>query len=211
MSRVSVFIDGFNLYHSMMSDRELRKSKWLDLSRMANSIVSKGQTLTGIYYFTAYTPWDQAKRDRHKTYIRALEHSGVEVILGVFRLKPRKIKVRIEQRREVDLELRYNSFEEKRTDVNIAISLLKLAVSDHYDEAFIVSGDSDLVPAISEVITSYGKTVRIVIPPRQKAKELCSVATSRKKLQRLHFQKNQFPLTITPPKGPLIECPREWR
>ena len=210
MTRVAFFVDGFNLYHSMMSDSDLRKAKWLDLSKLASSLISGGQSVSGIYYFTAYTPWDQAKQRRHKTYVRALENAGVNVVLGVFRLKPRRINVRIEQRREVDLQLTYNSYEEKRTDVNIALYLHKLAFNDVYDEAFVISGDSDLVPAVIEVKDTFKKSVRVILPPRQKAKELCNAANSKKKLQRLHFHKNQFPLSITPAKGPLIECPQEW-
>ncbi len=72
MTRVAFFIDGFNLYHAMIGDAELLKTKWLDLSKLGQSLLSRDQELVGVYYFTAYPPWDANKQKRHMTYERSL-------------------------------------------------------------------------------------------------------------------------------------------
>ena len=45
----------------------------------------------------------------------------------------------------------WNSPEEKQTDVNLALWLVREAFRSKYDEAFLVTQDSDLVPAVSLV------------------------------------------------------------
>jgi uncharacterized LabA/DUF88 family protein len=42
-------------------------------------------------------------------------------------------------------------YEEKETDVNIAISMIKDAAQDVYDTAILVSGDTDLRPVVATV------------------------------------------------------------
>lgn len=212
MSRVAFLIDGFNLYHSMMSDPRLRKCKWLNLRRLAESLVTKSQQIVSVNYFTAFAPWDSQKVAKHRTYVRALERAGVVTVLGEFRKRRQEISALLDRRRETRILLSNNTYEEKRTDVNIALHLFRLAVENKYDEAMIVSADSDLAPAIDLVRRApYNKFVRIIVPPNQLAKELCQAAGQRTKLGEHHFQSSMFPLIITPPKGPVIECPAEWR
>jgi len=49
-------------------------------------------------------------------------------------------------------------FHEKGVDIQIAVNLLKGAYKNKYDSAYLVSSDSDLIPAIKEV-KSLGKKV----------------------------------------------------
>lgn len=42
----------------------------------------------------------------------------------------------------------FKSYEEKQTDVNIGIYLIKEAFEDNYDTAILVTNDTDLIPAI---------------------------------------------------------------
>jgi len=42
----------------------------------------------------------------------------------------------------------YTSHEEKQTDVNIGIYLIKEAFENSYDTAILVTNDTDLIPAI---------------------------------------------------------------
>jgi uncharacterized LabA/DUF88 family protein len=46
---------------------------------------------------------------------------------------------------------RWIGYEEKETDVSIAVTLVEDAVQDSYDTAFLISGDSDLRPAVAAV------------------------------------------------------------
>ena len=99
-------------------------------------------TLEKVILFTAFATWDPGKVARHKLFIRANESVGVEVVYGEFKRKDKHCRV---------CKGKYQTFEEKQTDVNIALSLFRLAVTDQYDRAVIVSGDTDLIPSIKAV------------------------------------------------------------
>jgi uncharacterized LabA/DUF88 family protein len=45
----------------------------------------------------------------------------------------------------------YQAHEEKKTDINIAITLLADGVADKFDTALILSGDSDLAPVTTKL------------------------------------------------------------
>jgi hypothetical protein len=82
-SRVSFYIDGFNLYHAIdeLGDATL---KWLDLRSLCFSFLRPHNVLGRLAYFTALNRWNASKRERHLDYIKALEATGVEVIRGSF-------------------------------------------------------------------------------------------------------------------------------
>jgi len=122
VNRVIAFVDGFNLYHSLQENPAYSKYKWLDIRKLLESYVSPKE-LKEIYYFTALVHWKPDKVNRHKIFIRALEQTGVNVVYGEFRKKDRYCSRCKEY---------YPTFEEKQTDVNIAIHLFRLAIEDRY-------------------------------------------------------------------------------
>ncbi|MGH9861489.1 MAG: NYN domain-containing protein [Candidatus Acidiferrales bacterium] len=90
--------------------------------------------------------------------IRANESAGVRVVFG--KLKRRDVRCRL-------CGGVFTKPEEKQTDVNIAIELLRLAVADRYDKAILISGDTDLLPAVKAVQTTFpGKQIGVVLPIR---------------------------------------------
>ncbi|WP_205736237.1 NYN domain-containing protein [Acidiferrobacter sp. SPIII_3] len=78
MSRVTVYIDGFNLYFNLyfgLRSRGLRKYYWLDLVALARALLKPGQTLQGVHYFTSRiraNGRNLADRQRQTTYLEAL-------------------------------------------------------------------------------------------------------------------------------------------
>ncbi len=98
-----------------------------------------GTPFQGVEYFTTLATWDPAKVARHRLFIKANEAEGVRITYGEFKRKQRKCPER---------KSLIKTFEEKQTDVNIAIRLFELAAQDRYDNAIIVSGDTDLIPAV---------------------------------------------------------------
>src|SRR5206468_10976805 len=98
-NRTTFIVDGFNLYYSVEdAARQLglgsRGTKWLDLRKLCASylhVIGGGATLQTIYYFSALAKHlEAAKPDvtlRHKTYVRALESTGVIVQLSRFKAK----------------------------------------------------------------------------------------------------------------------------
>tara|TARA_B110000093_G_C12861489_1_gene363644 strand:- start:94 stop:741 length:648 start_codon:yes stop_codon:yes gene_type:complete len=169
--KVSFLIDGFNLYHSIEDVRKKRriKARWLDVKTLLRTFFTdpdfkklseERPSFNGIYYFTALRNHVAEKKPqsiaRHQRYIKALENTGVEVIYGGF--KPRTIKCK-------KCGDNFTKYEEKKTDVAIATKLLELAHKSHSDVYVIVSGDTDLIPAIETARIIDSKVKIVVIFP----------------------------------------------
>lgn len=206
MNRVIFLIDGFNLYHSLID--ELNKFppryKWLDLSKLANCFITKKDLIVDILYFTAYAVWNEQKVARHKRYIRALESRKVKTILGNYRPVKKKCRGSC---KEV-----YSTYEEKQTDVNIAITLFELACKDAFDIANIVSADSDLSPAIKLVKRDFPqKRVNVIFPKRRYSESLRQIADSRIHIKEHHIKSSLFSDHVTVDKDVVLGCPDEWK
>lgn len=93
LSGCTCYIDGFNIYHaidnlSRAQAGALNHLKWLDLLKvMAEFTDPAAHRVVGVNYFTAYPTWNLDRESRHKEYVKALEHTGVKVILGQFKQK----------------------------------------------------------------------------------------------------------------------------
>lgn len=203
MKNVSIFIDGFNIYYAI-NNKRLKKYKWLDLNNLTHHFISKNtQQIKDIYYFTALAKWSQKKVDKHNVYLRALRKSNVKIIKGEFRKKDKFC---------FHCKKTTKTYEEKETDVNIAIKLVSLAFKNQYDTAMILSGDSDLCPAIKEVKKYFPeKDIILIIPPFRKAEMLKRVADRHIKLTEPLLRQYQFPDKIICKSGSIIHKPDDWK
>jgi uncharacterized LabA/DUF88 family protein len=201
MRRAMFFVDGFNLYHAIAAKAQFRKYKWLNLRQLCSSILSSQEQLIKIFFFTAYYPGDAGRRQRHQTYIRALELHDVEIVIGEFKRKDKYCQ---------HCKKTFTGYEEKQTDVNIAIELFRQAVQDTYDTAFILSGDSDLVPALRAVKKTFpNKTLKLVLPPERQSESMKQEVAWFMRMKERHLAKNQFPAAIEK-NSVRIEKPKEW-
>ena len=202
MNRITFFIDGFNLYHALQNNQHYHKYKWLNLEKLANCYVTKKEKIRSIYYFTALTTWSQSKMKRHKKFIKALELQNINIVYGEFRKKDKFCPL---------CKRAYTTFEEKQTDVNIAINLFKLAIQDHYDTAIIISGDSDLIPSIKAVKTTFpNKKVGIVIPIGRRAELLKQICDFHIKMKEKHLKTSLFERQIDLGNNKKLISPSEW-
>lgn len=101
------------------------------------------------------------------------------------------------------------TYEEKKTDVNIACEMLADAYEDRLDIAFLVSGDSDLVPPVKKVIAK-GKAVIVASPPKRKSQELNQTATGTFNINTKRLKMCLLPTEITTKKSK-ITMPKAWR
>lgn len=201
--RVAAFIDGFNLYHAL-NDLNKPHLKWLDLRKLCGHFAPKpDNTITGIYYFSAYATWKSpGVVARHRAYVSALTATGVEVILGSFKEK---------QMRCPNCGGTYKSHEEKQTDVNLALYLVKKA--DTYDRALLVSGDSDFSSTV-ELIRIIPKDVRIISPQgRKHSFDLVRAAGGKehcRQLRELQIEHALLPREIKDQDGRDVIRPHEY-
>lgn len=185
MIRVSFFVDGFNVYHSIAEYKATRHLKWFDLSRFCNSTLSARESLKELVFFTSFYPGDEDKKKRHQLYNRALELTGVRVVLGEFKRRDRYCK---------NCGQTYVGYEEKRTDVNIAVEMFRGAVNDMFDKAVLISGDSDLIPAIQAVRSCFpDKILKVILPYKRESTSLIQIADLHMRMKVRHLEENQFP------------------
>ncbi len=202
--RVIVYIDGYNLYYGLRESYG-SKYKWLDLQALATSILRPNMELVAVKYFTAITKSKDASKQRQEIYLKALQlhNDKVEVYLGRFLSKMKTCR---------SCNVAYRTFEEKKTDVNIACHILNDAYQDKFDCCYVISGDSDLVPPL-ELIKQYhpNKASLIAHPPKRKSTELCNIANGWFSLNKQKFIQSQLPKELVTPQGAIIRKPDEWK
>jgi 6-hydroxy-3-succinoylpyridine 3-monooxygenase len=205
--RTIVYIDGFNFYYGAVRGTAF---KWLDMEGCFRKL-RPGDDIRRIWYFTALV--EGSKLSRQQTYLRALATCPlVQVILGKFKLKQVKCGVtgcNYSGSRVFDMP------EEKRTDVNIALQLVDDAFHDRADQFVLVSGDSDLVPALEMIKAQWPKKQLIVYVPsrhplRGAAVELRNAADKHKTFPQALLKVSQFPAILSDGRGGTIRKPTGW-
>lgn len=196
-TRVACFVDGFNFYHAVDA---LAKDhlKWVNLWGLMRAFIQPDrQELSAVYYFSAIAEYRANKAARHKKYLSVLKEAGVTPILGSFKAK------KLECQR---CGYSWTGHEEKQTDVNIAIWIVQEAFRNNYDEAFLVSRDSDLVPALRFIREMpRGRRIKIIAPPGLRhSKELAKYADKLATIKEIHLERNLFPETVAREDGSVV-------
>ncbi|MBA4172680.1 MAG: NYN domain-containing protein [Hyphomicrobium sp.] len=166
--RIIAYIDGFNLYHAIddIGKPDPRRPasatarrphlKWLNLWTLCESFARQGEVLEGVNYFSAFATWREAHK-RHIEYVKALEHAGVNCIMGHFKSKAQKCR---------NCGATWTQHEEKETDVHIASRIVFDAFEERYDRMILITADSDLAPALNLVKYKFPmKQIFVVAPP----------------------------------------------
>ena len=158
MERVYAFIDGFNLYHAI-DELNCPHLKWLDLWALAERFVSKRtQRLERVFLFSSHTTWKPGSYRRQRIFFKAVAAKGVEIQLGRFQKGTSECRA---------CGRKWETHEEKQTDVNLASFLIAYAGAKGYDRAILISQDSDFSLPV-ELVEKLGKPVRVVLPPNRR-------------------------------------------
>lgn len=174
----------------------------MNIRALCEAFLSRRERLTQVVYFTALATWDQAKVQRHGKLIAALKATDVEIVMGRFKQK---------ERRCVRCGRLYPSVEEKMTDVNIATRLLRDAVRNDFDAAFLMSGDADLIPALRTVRELFPNKELVVVFPFNRVTEALKSEASRYMRTKVdHLERHRFPRVVRGAVGQEIVCPPEW-
>lgn len=185
VDRMMVYIDGFNLYHGM-HDEFGRSTLWLDVVALAETF-RPTQRLVGVKYFTAPVLDNPGAQSRQAHYVDALTARYPQQFRAVMGRYQRKTITCFGCGRQ------HTHYEEKETDVNIAVTLVADAARHEMDTAIIVSGDSDLAPAV-RAAGSIGAHLFIAaaFPPNRVSQQLrrlmpASFSIDRKKIKQLQL------------------------
>ncbi len=210
--RSIVYIDGFNLYYGAMKDSSC---KWLNLQTYFERL-RQDDDIQKIWYFTALV--SGAAASRQQPYLEALSTlSKVEIKYGLFKDKTDKTqKCKVTSCTLPSSQKKYKVPEEKGTDVNIALQMLDDAYQGLCDRIILVSGDSDLVPAI-ELIKKRHTKIKISVyipatnPKRGAATELRNSADNDHTLAPNNLMvQSQFPVNVIISSTRIITKPSTW-
>jgi len=146
-----VYIDGYNLYYGRLKSTPF---KWLDLYVLFQNILkiqNPASSITKIKYFTAPTKANFSSHGHdsvkaQNSYHRALKHiygDKIDIVMGYHTVEkgyPLRYQKPINKNNRVEIW----KFEEKQTDVNIALHMYRDAVNNQCTQQILVSNDSDL-------------------------------------------------------------------
>lgn len=151
MANAAVFIDGSNIYHRLKGAARRLPGRYslLDFPvRQFSEWLVKPDTLIAVRYYIGALKqhrderWQKLYADQQRL-IGKLQQQGVDMVFGQFIQHPDK------------------SVHEKGVDVRIAVEMIRYARNNTYEVAYLLSSDTDLVPAVEEV-QSLGNTVQFV-------------------------------------------------
>ena len=142
--RALVFIDGSNFYYKLKeltaAKAETLKLLEFNYRTFTEKLVKDHTLIETRYYIGAIKKQNGPTKEKsEKMYanqqrlIAKLQQQNIPVILGNLIQHPDK------------------SFHEKGVDIRIAVEMIRFAIENRYDTAYLLSSDTDLVPAVEEV------------------------------------------------------------
>ena len=222
-----VYIDGFNLYHSLKDT----PYKWLNIEALISSVLDSSlNNIIKIKYFTANAPFSESAQ-RQDLYLRVMDTlKSVEIIYGKF--KKRHIKIRknyveklsivkgdFKKLKNIKSILRENivqfpKHEEKETDVNIATHIIYDCCKENIDSIVLLSNDTDLKLPLWFARKKLKKKVVVITPTENKKSSIVSMR-AHQDLQKIsnktlsltenHLKDSQFPDVVNG-----MSKPKSW-
>ncbi len=222
MKKISVFIDGYNLYHAVCA---LKKPhlKWVNPREFCRFFIqNNSEVIERVKFFTA-PPIHKSDdvQARYHAFTSALKAHDIEVIEGNFKRK-------LITYRHDGKEFTRTTHEEKESDVNLSLAILEDAYEKISNKLIVVTNDSDIAPAI-RLARKKNKELKIsvITPPLVKTKkanydllDACG-NINRNRYGQTYFktvmikefmlEKSIMPETITLENGNQVLMPKEYR
>ena len=210
--RSLIYIDGFNFYYGLLHDRP--DLKWLNYQRLAE-LLRPDDDLLQVNLFTALVDADRhqsEKRDRQKRLFHALGvQSRMKLVFGKFAQRERECLVYSCPHRQ-----KFWALEEKQTDVNIALSMVRDVSLLKPQVMVLISGDIDLLPALEEV-KRLDRSIHLAIylPAtdqefKHRRKDEFGKFGLVKPIPEKFLRQAQFPAKVDNGKGTIFERPAAW-
>lgn len=202
MQRVSFYIDGYNFYRGLR-DKKWQRFYWLDMVIFCSQFLKSHQQLVEVNYFTAI-PKDKRKQERFDCFLTANRlNPKFTLLLGKFMEKTIPVGEKL-----------IRTYEEKQTDVHIAVKMIRDVVLDKCDCSILVSADSDLTPPI-DFLHEYKPSHRVYVyfPPNRFSYDLKQRGNAVVHLQNhpMKFSAALLPDSIDLPNGHTINRPAKWK
>lgn len=226
--RAIFYIDGFNFYY--LRTKQQPQFKWLNLKLLADQIVSTGTSVVAVKYYTASVSGkiDPDAPRRQQALFSALSTlPEVNIFKGRFLYSEKWAGLVHPPQAKPDGYIwntpppevvKVRKSEEKGSDVNLGVHLVRDAFIDAFDIAYVLTNDTDLVEPLRIVKEEIGKKVCIVAPCRPVAKKgavipipapsLLAVSSFVHYVDDKELLASQFPNSVyRPGKKPVIKPP----
>ena len=211
-NRVAFVVDGFNLYHSLRrasAGSNPVPARWLDIRSLCEDhlyVIGRGATLSSIHYFSAIARHLEARNPgvvaRHDNYVDAIRGSGIVAELA--RFLPKDIFC-------PNCRTKFVKHEEKQTDVALGVKVLELALSGEIETIVIVSGDSDLIPAIRTTRRLFPSVeIWMGFPAGNGGKQLRKATHGAFTFSAAQYASHQLPNPVVLGSGRTIHKPNKW-
>lgn len=189
-----------------MKEKKWQRYYWLNIRDLSLKLLKPNQILKGVKYFTSRvssTPNDPDKATRQNEILEAIETlTDTKIFYGHYLTNSVKC---------FNCKKIWTAPDEKMTDVNIATELLIDAFQDKFDVAILISGDSDLAPAIQSIKKIFkNKQTIIFFPPKRVSKHLREIEEMSFTLGRKLLADSQFPEEVLKPNGLKLKRPPLW-
>lgn len=202
--KVAFFVDGYNLYHAIdniaKNNPSLNYLKWVDLRKLfAYFIHPNDEEIADIFFFTArpvHTPCDV--QQRYSSLMIAYQRFlSIRAVYGKFKKKMLQCKA---------CGARWPKHEEKESDVNLAVYIVREAYEEKYDSAFIVTQDSDLEPAVKLTEAVRPGFLRLLTPPGiLPSREISRAVHGRvSQIKQIHLERSLMNGTYCDASGAVI-------
>ena len=218
MTRIIVYIDGFNLYYRALKGT---MHKWLDVEALCRATLPAGVQIVSINYYTARVSGliDPAAPARQNAYLSALGtlplvglHYGRFMVTSTWMglVQPPEFRPPCSMPTgAVPQVVRVRKLEEKGSDVNLGVHLVRDALTGAFDAAAVLTNDTDLVEPLRIVTEERNLPLTLLSPVANPARSLMKVATHVRHVAP-YIGPCQFPQTVTSRNGKIIVKPASW-
>lgn len=198
------YVDGFNLYNGI-HDTFGHRYLWLDLVRVLE-LLRPNHEVIRVNYFTAPLLDDPDAQSRQATYWNALQATygpRLQIVNGRYQRSNASCR---------DCGAQRIKYEEKETDVNLALTIARDAAKGEATDYYLISGDSDAAPAIREAQRINPKGFyKAYFPPDRQSDELKTLMPLSEVIGRTRLRDAQLPELVLGAQGQEYRQPLKWK
>lgn len=215
--RTIIYVDGFNLYYRALKQRP--QYKWLNLKRLAEEVLDPINSVEQVNFYTARISArvnPTGPRDQQIYFDALATIPEVKIHFGNFQVNNTYARIppfpdgKKELFKPWPTVVRIIKTEEKGSDVNLGVHLVRDACLGRFDVAAVITNDTDLVEPIRIAVNELSKTVGIISPVENPARSLQDVASFVRRIRPTHLLRAQFPNPLARDREPDLNRPLDW-
>lgn len=171
--KVIFYVDGFNFYYGIKAISRLkpdwRKFYWIDFTALFEEFLAEDEEILYVKYFTA-RPKNSGKTARQNILMnvnKKLNGDSLKIHYGRYTDKSMTCRAKRGCGKE------YMHWEEKETDVSLAVKMIEDCYNKECDKVVLVSADSDFLPPLRLIKQIHTEVEQMILfPPTQFASPL---------------------------------------